>query len=56
MSRSKLTESKLLEGATRGLGPEEPDEHGLGSNPAAVDKEILPADGLSSFLLLACNG
>jgi len=43
-----LTEGQLFERAARCFGPQEPDHNSLGSNPAAVDKQILPADCLGA--------
>lgn len=42
------TESQFFERATRRLRPQEPDENGLGGDPAAVDEQVLPADGLGA--------
>ncbi len=41
-----LTESQLFERAPRSLGPQEPDQDCFGTDPAAVDEQVLPADGL----------
>ena len=41
-----LTEGQLLERAPRRLGPQEPDQDGLDADPAAVDEQVLPANGL----------
>jgi len=46
LSGVRLTESELLEGAVVRLGVEEVDGEELKGDPAAVDGEVLPVDGL----------
>src|SRR5690554_1430743 len=42
----ELTEGELLEGAAAGLGVQEEDDDELEEDPAAVDGEVLPLEGV----------
>lgn len=44
------TERKLLQGPAGSLRPEEPDHNCFGKDPAAVDQEIFPSDGLGALV------
>lgn len=46
-------ERKVLQGATRGLGPQPVDETGLDDDPACVDQQELPTDFLQACYVLA---